>query len=248
MGLEVWREVTDLTQQALTAEGFRPWGRATYYLDLNPETEGLILLSRADERGRSPDVHVGVSVGVRNGAVASLLDEIVGERRRRRFEASLEKMGRWQRRKLEEEWCQDGWEHGKEPTIIQSLCDLKPGKHYKVWHFREGRNHAPRLREMLTEVRTYGLPFMEKHASLEAVAEALTDMQHSDAHRLAYQAPIAYYLLGQHSKARELLVQEIARTDTWLRQHPGAAEDPDYRHYVAEMLQRIEQGSGPRPR
>src|SRR5262249_7667751 len=83
MRLRVWREVTDLAQQELAAMGFHRWSRSIYNIGLNAEAEGMVLLGRVYERGRLPDVYVQVSMGVRNQAIESVLNEIVGEKRRR---------------------------------------------------------------------------------------------------------------------------------------------------------------------
>jgi hypothetical protein len=171
----------------------------------------------ADERGRWPDVHVGVSIGVRNHAVESVLEGIMAEK-----------------------WAPRGWKPGDHTTIQRPIGSLMPRKRWKRWCFREGRDHLTTFGDLTESVKNYGMPFIEAHASLPRIAEALTDMERIDLSRLAYNAPVAYYLLGDSAKAEEILNQELEKRDAWVRQNPGGGDDPDYRYFVAELSRRLE--------
>jgi hypothetical protein len=223
MGAEVWQAVTELAQQEFAARGYRSWGRGFYSTEINPETVGIVALSKADDSGRWPDVWIRPHIGVSNLHIEGLLDEIMGEAWRQNRGGG--RHGTDDR---------DGVEFPYEWTISAPLDEIKSKTRYYAYHFREDRDHAPLLHRMLDSIEQHGRPFMDAHASLEALAEALTDPHRTPVPSSQYRAPIAYYLLGDAVTARALLDRAMERMSAAANASPS---DPDADPFIIAARQ-----------
>lgn len=95
------------------------------------------------------------------------------------------------------------------PTISTHAGYLTRGR-YDPLLITEGEpveGAAQMLGALVTEI---GLPFMERHSTLETVAHAMTSGMGSP-EQLAYRIPVAFWLLGDSTSARRATEEHLRR-------------------------------------
>lgn len=185
---EFRKQVEAYIRERLSQRGFKPKGGA-YIIEVQPEILGFSSVGTVTHRG---DGLIGYAplVGIESIRMRKELNRLEGEKPNRR-QASL--------------------------TIM--LGYLMPEKRFLEWLMNplESIDQRREMEQMCRAIELYGMPFMREFGSMNAIAHSLETMQYSYRERVLFHLPVAYRLLGQEEKARELvtrsLVEMTARKD-----------------------------------
>jgi hypothetical protein len=140
---------------------------------------GWLGLNRAVGR-RDGLVEVNPVVGVRHQTVEAMVAELLGEKVR-------------------------GY---VPPTLSSSLGYLMPGERYQPWTFGGDVPVASTAKRLAAAVVEYGMPYIERYGSLEAIVEALSNGA-GVREVAAYRLPVGYLLLGEPQRARDAIEASI---------------------------------------
>lgn len=118
------------------------------------------------------------------------------------------------------------------PTVSTSLGYLMPEHHYHAWLFRaeEGGDQAA---TMIEAVVAYALPFMRRLTALSELCAEL-DRGLGYGHQVVYRRPVAWMLLGDVARARQVLDDSLAKL--------GARSDlaaEEFRRFSEALRQRL---------
>lgn len=64
---------------------------------------------------------------------------------------------------------------------------------------------------MVGAIKSYGVPFMERHSSLEDIVQEMIGGKGAISEHRAFRLPVAYLLMGSPESARESLAAELGR-------------------------------------
>ncbi len=206
-------EVSNLASQELLNLGFKKRAGLTFTLDLNAETIGSIGLPTATYReGREIVVVINPAIGVRHQPLEKLVAEIKGEK----F-------------------------HSYYPdTIATPIGYLLPKPPYRTWwNFAEGCNNAKTVKDMISKIKKYAIPFMESHSTFETMVPLLIEerMHPSDLH-IMERIPAAYYLAGRKKMAEKIIKEEL---EEFKGENYPAAQD--FRRYAKAFLKYLKRNS-----
>lgn len=97
------------------------------------------------------------------------------------------------------------------PSFACALGYLSPERRWKPWDFESERDinkHCPRLGRA---IRQFGFPFMRANSTLAALLNTMLHCRHGNPLYLPYRIPLAYCLLNEKEKARQVLEEELAK-------------------------------------
>jgi hypothetical protein len=101
------------------------------------------------------------------------------------------------------------------PTgISQHLGYLMPKHTYTVWTFRLGKNVSAKVADLVSSVEKFGIPFMEKHTTLQALCETMASGMVGTTEQVVYSLPVGLYLLGRREEALAYLEAELRKLGT----------------------------------
>ena len=150
---------------------------------LNPEFTGIVGLNFSTHR---PDGLVG-------------LNPVVSIACRRIEEAIVE--------------LSDGAERKPLPSLSSALGYLTPELRFLEWLFEPSAPKSDRIPEsqrIAKAIELYGITFLKEHASIEVIARCLEEGKYSYNERAVYHLPVAYWLLGEKSKAGAYIQQQLS--------------------------------------
>jgi hypothetical protein len=84
-----------------------------------------------------------------------------------------------------------------------------PERRYRAWTFRAEQGSG-QARDLVDAVVAYALPFMRRLTELSQLCEAL-DQGVGYEHQIAYRRPVAWMLLGDAARARDVLDEFTAK-------------------------------------
>jgi hypothetical protein len=117
------------------------------------------------------------------------------------------------------------------PTLSIPLGQLMPGASFRQWSFSKVASDEA-ARDMVDAIVTYAVPFIRRSSVLLRICEEL--MQPGLEHQLIYRRPIAWMLLGERSRSREVLEASLAKIGD--RQDLAAHE---FRRFAQALAQRL---------
>lgn len=181
---------TQAWRARLLDAGFRKRSGDMFTHTVNEDVLGWLGLNRAASR-RSPVVEVNSVVGVRHQGVESMVSVLLGEK-----------------------------PHGyAPPTLSISLGYVMPARSYRPWEFTADTPVETVADDLVTAVTRYGVPYMERHGSLAAIVQAMSDGAGFREHN-AFRLPVGYLLLGELEKAKETITASV--DEIGQRQDPAA--------------------------
>ena len=119
------------------------------------------------------------------------------------------------------------------PTIATPLGYLTPEARYIEWNFcsNEQFNLDDEVAEMSNSILRYGIPFVEAHASSEALTSDLERLSFTFRESAIYRLPVAYVASRRVEEARVFVEKELQLLDG---RRDIAAED--YRVFAQNLL------------
>jgi hypothetical protein len=148
-----------------------------FSLDLSTDVYGWIGLNKAVGRGREI-LEINPIVGVGSHKMERLVMELLGQK----FQPYV------------------GIAIGK------NVGYLSPEKKYKPWLFHAGENPEPLVADMVANIQTFGLPYIQAHVQLSILGQAVRDM---GGPLDKYHIPATYVLLGENGEAEKFLVATL---------------------------------------
>jgi hypothetical protein len=88
------------------------------------------------------------------------------------------------------------------PTVAGNIGYIMPQGRYAGWVVDTAVDPITTIDAMVACVGEHGLPYMERHASLESIYEALTASRYEKSEQRAYRIPVVCMLLGRFKRAR----------------------------------------------
>lgn len=113
------------------------------------------------------------------------------------------------------------------PHISTPLGYLMPEKTFRMWHFEDGIDNEAVADDMIESIRQYGVPWMEAHASLDAMCAALRTGQYGWPSQIDFSLPVCLLLLDRVDEALRTARQNMAK-----RSRSGGEYEEDYRRFV----------------
>jgi hypothetical protein len=120
--------------------------------------------------------------------------------------------------------------HEYSPSSLDGNIHALMGQTQRSWEYEERWEDSERVNQIVTDIRTYALPFMESHVTPGALLEAGT-RPYVFLTEPAYRKPLAFYLSGETAKAKQALEQGLSTITS-----RGA---PEYRQFAARLLERM---------
>lgn len=111
---------------------------------------------------------------------------------------------------------------GRNPlvTVSSNLGYVMPQSSYYRQLFRDENDIQHGARELCDVVRVFGLSFMRRHDTLEAIRDSL-EMHLALESNASYALPVVYFLLGEKRLARERVESRLSK----LKRTPSPATD-----------------------
>ena len=98
------------------------------------------------------------------------------------------------------------------PTgISQHLGYLMPKHTYTLWNFPLGKNVSGKVADLVGAVEEFGIPFMEKNNTLEALCETMASGKVGTTEQIAFSLPVVLHLLGRREEAGAYLDAELRK-------------------------------------
>ncbi|MEO8220373.1 MAG: hypothetical protein ABI563_06275 [Specibacter sp.] len=193
--------------EALVGIGFKKRAGTTFTMDLNDDALGWLGLNRASRAGAPGELNMNPVCGVRIQSLERSLVEIEGESFHKYIPA----------------------------TVSEPLRYLVPIEHRMDWILtRENpETNDEVIANILTSLESYGLPYMRKRATLEAMSQALVA---KEGHRwqTVFRAPVALWLLNRDEEALSAIEAQL----TEIGSQENAAYD-NYRAFASTLKRRI---------
>jgi hypothetical protein len=126
-----------------------------------------------------------------------------------------------------------------EATVNISLGYLMPEKRYLEWVFaaQPDFDYVSEAKKIAKAIEVYGLPFMMRNATLDAIADDLEQLRFSFKESAVYRLPVAYFLLHKPELAMTFVKEQLKVLDG--RQDAAALQ---YRTFGAAFLQEVSAG------
>lgn len=189
-------EVSRAARQELEALGFRQRADDIFTCELAARAHGWLGLGTVRTRSLlRARVSIDPVIGVRHHPTERLLAELLEEQ--------LHRYG--------------------PPTLSAPLGHVMPGHEHRPWLFLEGHDPAERARRMAWAVRSFGLPFMKSHTTLDALASTLATPGFGFPFQNQLRLPVMYHLLGQNDRAEQYVAERL--------ENLGKRRDPDAKYY-----------------
>lgn len=167
---------------ALVSAGFRKRSGEIYTRPLITNVFGWLGINKAVHR-EDGLVAANPVVGVRHQELERAVAELLGER----FQEYIP------------------------PTVSVSLGYLMPESRHRSWLFGSGQALQETASGMVDAIVGYGVPFMERHTSLEDIVREMISGKGAISEQRAFRLPVAYLMIGSTESARESLAAELGR-------------------------------------
>ncbi|MGH3932603.1 MAG: hypothetical protein ACRDTF_21815 [Pseudonocardiaceae bacterium] len=185
---------------------FRKRAGQIFTAEIADEVLGWLGLNRASRHRPAGEVEINPVVGVRHQGVERIVAECRGER----FHAY------------------------QPPTVSTPLGYLLPENSYQAWVFGSDQSTEGVAQEMVRTIEQYGVSFMRSAAALPELCRRLDEGMGFE-HQVMYRRPVAWLLVGDPQRARNILDKALAeladRSDV-------AAEE--FRRFGASLQSRLE--------
>ncbi len=201
-------EVFAIIRPGLEHMGFRKRAGRIFTRELSPDILGAVSFAARLERA-GVAVDMSANVGVRFQRLERILAELAGL----------------------------PYDSYNPDTIFTALLALMPKSRRLQWSFDNTKPVRPEAESLLAAICDYGLPYIENHATLDAVIEAGYRLSKSES--LAYRLPMALMLTGRAKEARQAVAGRLSSIDS--RTDPAAGI---YRTFAARFLDRLASSAG----
>lgn len=178
---ELVKIVMPKVHEGLVARGWKKaLIRRMYFTSLNQDVIGIVHLTRV--AGRTAIwVDVDATVAVRHQPLEKKLAEIMGEPFRQ-------------------------YDPG---TLATHLGYIMPQGRLTTWAFTPETHIPTRLTEMLDAIEEFGLPFMRKHSTLDAIVKSMESGEFTVDILQWFRLPVAYHILGENALAKKFVEERL---------------------------------------
>lgn len=167
------REVARISRNRIVDAGFRARAGDIFTRPLGGDVLAWLALNRAVRR-HDGLVEVNPVVGVRHQVLEAKVAQL----------------------------CGDTVHSYIPPTMSISVGYASPEGKYQSWLFGDGRDFEVVAADLLTSVLEFGVPYMEKRSSLEAIVNAMARGE-GVGERTVYRLPVGHLLLGDPARAEK---------------------------------------------
>lgn len=125
------------------------------------------------------------------------------------------------------------------PTLTVPVGYLMPQRSFTQWTLERPQETTVAAEEVAAAIHEYGLPFMRRNSSLDAVTARLSEAPFADVEHRSWRLPVAYLLAGDLLRSLE----ELERWLDWLgdRADPAAVMyrrfADNFRSFAGERLE-----------
>ena len=133
------------------------------------------------------------------------------------------------------ELCEEPYHRYDVSSWSTTLGYLLPVKRHTEWHFPDFAAIPATVNDLFEQFMEYGWPFLESHASLEAIYELIIKRNNVGIWPYAYKVPVMLILLDRKDEARHYVEEKLV---LWANERYPAADD--YRHFAHRLLASLE--------